>query len=228
MKMKYRDGGIAMSLFEVLVVIAVLAVLIAMILPALQRPQRSSRISWCINDLKQIGLAFRVWEGDNNDKYPMSVSITNGGTMELVDSGTVWRHFEVMSNELNTPKVLLCPNDTDPKRTMATAWESTPSASYDLQFTGNSNTSYFVGVDASDTNPKMFLGGDRNLTLKGVALSPGLHSLRTNELVGWSKELHVSKGNILFADGSVQQFTPGALQTAWEQTGIATNRLAIP
>jgi hypothetical protein len=38
----------------------------------------------CVNDLKQVGIAFRLWEGDNNDKYPMAVSVTNGGAMELI------------------------------------------------------------------------------------------------------------------------------------------------
>jgi len=37
----------------------------------------------------------------------MQVSATNGGTMELVNSGVVWVHFAVMSNELNTPKYSL-------------------------------------------------------------------------------------------------------------------------
>jgi hypothetical protein len=36
----------------------------------------------------------------------MQVSVTNGGTMELVNGGTVFEHFLVMSNELSTPKLL--------------------------------------------------------------------------------------------------------------------------
>jgi hypothetical protein len=45
----------------------------------------------CVNNLKQVGLALRVWAGDNNDKYPTSLV--------------------VMSNELSTPKILICPGD---------------------------------------------------------------------------------------------------------------------
>ena len=45
----------------------------------------------CVNNLKQIGLAFRIWGGDNNDKYPTSLV--------------------VMSNELSTTKILVCPSD---------------------------------------------------------------------------------------------------------------------
>jgi len=45
----------------------------------------------CVNNLKQIGLAMRVWAQDNNDQYPTSI----------VDA----------SNELSTVKVLICPGD---------------------------------------------------------------------------------------------------------------------
>jgi len=45
----------------------------------------------CVNNLKQIGLAMRVWAGDNNDKYPTSLV--------------------VMSNELSTTRILICPGD---------------------------------------------------------------------------------------------------------------------
>jgi prepilin-type N-terminal cleavage/methylation domain-containing protein/prepilin-type processing-associated H-X9-DG protein len=216
-----------LTLFEVLVVIAALAVLAAILLPALA-PRPYHHGAYCENDLKQVGLAFRVWEGDNNDKYPMSFSVTNGGTMELVESGVVFRHFEVMSNELNTPKILFCPQETDPKRSMASMWRSTPASHDEIPFTGDTNTSYFIGVDATDLNPSMFLAGDRNLAWKGTALKPGLHSLSTNDVVSWTAELHVNQGNVLMADGSVQSFNQKSLQEAMINTGFATNRLAVP
>jgi len=220
-----------MTLIEVLVVMAVVMVIILAILPQLLRPrpyQRSTRIA-CVNGLKQVGLAFRIWAGDNNDKYPMSMSVTNGGTMELVESGTVWRHFQIMSNELNTPKILFCPADSDPNRRMATLWDRSPSANSDpFPFLSDTNTSYFIGVDGTDTNPNMFLAGDRNLTVKNVALRPGLHSLATNEMIGWTKEIHVNQGNVLMADASVQWLSAASLQKALENTGVTTNRLALP
>ena len=218
-----------MTLVEVLIVTAVVLALLAMYLPTLaNRNTRSPRIS-CVNNLKQVGLAFRIWEADYKDQYPMSVSVTNGGTMELVESGTVWRHFQVMSNELNTPKILICPEDYERRSRSSSAWKSTSALRSDtIIFTGNTNTSYFIGVDAADTNPNMFLAGDRNLTVKNIALKPGLHSLATNEVVGWTAKLHVNQGNVLMADASVQQFTSAALPEALIKTGIATNRLALP
>jgi len=84
------------------------------------RPKRASDelSDECVNRLKQIGLAFRIWEGDNNDRFPFNVSTNAGGTMELCAPGgegfdkNGFMHLRVMSNELSTPKLLVCPADS--------------------------------------------------------------------------------------------------------------------
>src|SRR5690242_5489741 len=125
----------ALTLVELLVVIAVLALIGAFILPELaRRNARSSRIG-CVGNLKQVGLSFRLWADDNNGKYPMQVSITNGGTMESATAGIVFPTFQVMSNELSTPKIVHCPTDTN--RPFAT--------NFTTDFT-SSKISYFVAL----------------------------------------------------------------------------------
>src|SRR5882672_4543901 len=102
----------AFTMIEFVIVVVSLSILAALLLPAFARAKaRSSRID-CVNNLKQVGVAFRTWALDNGYMYPMAVALTNGGTMELVDSGVVYRHFQVMSNELSTPKILVCPYDS--------------------------------------------------------------------------------------------------------------------
>src|SRR2546426_161404 len=86
---------------DLLIVLACIALLIAVFLPTNGGRLQGQKIN-CINNLKQIGLAFRTWSLDQSDKFPMQVSVTNGGTMELVDNGPVFVHFLVMSNELST------------------------------------------------------------------------------------------------------------------------------
>ncbi len=98
-------------MFEVLVVITVIALAAIVLLPALAAAkQKHSRLN-CVNNLKQTVLSFRVWGGDNGDKYPMDVSVTKGGAMELAIAGDAAGIFRAMSNELSTPKVLICPED---------------------------------------------------------------------------------------------------------------------
>jgi hypothetical protein len=211
---KRTNWNQAFTLFEAVILIAVL-LLLAFLLPGFMLShQMAARIS-CVNELKQVGLAYRVWSGDNGDKYPMAVSTNQGGSMERAMAGDVVLTFQVMSNELSTPKILVCPNDAH--RKSATNFTNITKA----------NISYFVGVDAVETNATMFLGGDRNLTTdKG--LSSGLLNITTNQAVRWTSEIHKNAGNILTADGSVQQLSSSGLCEALVKTGIATNRLAFP
>jgi len=223
-------GGRGFTLTELLVVICALAVVAVLILPALARPHHYSLIN-CTNNLKQIGLAFRIWEGDNGGKYPMQVSVTSGGAMELAVTGNVAGIFRVMSNELSTPKILVCPQDT--KRTAATDFAGGLSGA---------NISYFVGLDAEDIiYPQKILSGDDNLEVNGVRVRPGILNLSTNASFGWTenerhgrpqhwsfRNQHLRVGNIGLADGSVQTTTTLTFKSALANTGFATNHLVIP
>src|SRR5258706_1242 len=216
----------AFTLIELLIIIATFSILAVLLLPRLARPKGYGHIN-CRNNLKQVGIAFKVWALDNGDKYPMQVSVTNGGTRELVSSGAVFSHFQVMSNELSTPKLLFCPQENDPKRTLANTF-ATVAIAGQVRFNNDNQVSYFVGVDADSGQPSMFLAGDRNLAFKEIPAKPGLSEVWTNSAASWVRPRHDGGGNILLADASVQGLTTRALSAALKATGQATNRLAIP
>jgi len=132
----------------------------------------------------------------------------------LGDWGT-FKHFQVMSNELNTPVILVCPRD------------SRRSAKDFRTGFSNTNVSYFVGLVTNDDNPQMFLSGDRNVT-GGTRLANGIIELTTNHVIGWGTDMHNGQGNVALADGSVQGFSSQRLREALSNTGVATNRLAMP
>ena len=210
----------AMTLTEVLVVIVVLAVLAAVFLPALLQPNRiSSGIKGitCINNVKQVDLTFKMWAGDNNDKYPMEISIANGGTMELAATGNVLATFQIMTNELSTPLILFCPMDTI----------HTFTKTFGVNFTAK-NISYFIGLDADTNRSKTFLCGDDNFAIGGIPVKSGLLEISSNAPITWTAARHKFAGNIGFPDGSVSQTDDKLLVQKLIEIGVATNRLALP
>jgi hypothetical protein len=107
----------------------------------------------CVNNLKQIGLAFRTWALDNDGQFPFNVSTNAGGTREFCavgadgfDSNAVL-HFQVMSNELSTPILLLCPEDWSRKRAVV------------FQSCQASNVTYWLhsGTNLNASNPTAVL-----------------------------------------------------------------------
>jgi prepilin-type N-terminal cleavage/methylation domain-containing protein len=251
----------AFTLIELLVVIAIIAILAALLLPALAAAKRKAQRIQCVNNLKQIGIAFRLWEGDNGEVFPMFVRMRDGGAKEAVgkpgsnatqkqnyDSAGgvcsgVFSMFFVMSNELNTPKILYCPSDYQQTRTMATSWMADAGGATQppgtVYYVRDLQTSYFIGVDADDNYPQMFLAGDHNMgTVTAGALPTAgkiygdvatfFQALNTaaadgtindNTTVGWAENTHVKQGNILYTDGNAQTYNQSALRNALTSTG---------
>lgn len=226
--MKHRKLEQGFTLAELSVVCLATVMVAAMVLSGLVSMGRHSQRDDCVNNLKQVGLAFRVWEGDNSDNYPMAVSTANGGAEEnvwsLLTSGAatpteygVTNVFLCMSNELSTPKLLACPADAG--RSALSYWTNA---------TFQYNVSYFVCGDAADDYPQMILTGDRNVGPSqptGVSTGPAIitnvsssyinaTSMAWNKTAWTATDLHQKAGNIGLADGSVQQVTISGLQAA--------------
>jgi len=189
----------AFTLIELLVVIAIIGILASMLLPALGKAKAKANRIKCVNNQKQVGTAFRVFASDNGDLYPLSAT-GNGYIYQAGGAGTLpgntvtttaaaWQVYQCMWNELQSPKVLLCPAD----RARATSSvcsdfnaiagaPGTSSAATSLNQFQNNAVSYGTAIVADESRPIGLLAMDRNITNAGT--TSGASTSTTAAVVG--------------------------------------------
>jgi prepilin-type processing-associated H-X9-DG protein len=208
-------------LVEGVVVVVVVVLLFAVVVPMVWNPQYPAKPKAfnCVNNLKQIGIAVRIWEGDHDDKYATAVPAALGGAQEMMATGNVVACFEVMSNELSTPKILICAQDAGHRAD--TNWDGYSGLAWGRL--SRTNISYFMGLDAVESDPQAVVSGDANLVQNGRVVGSGIVNLATN-VTTWTTNRHGPVGYVLFADGSVQSVTE--INSSTSPGGYpATNRL---
>lgn len=204
----------AFTFTEVALVLIVVVLLAAFFLSARTGSRKATGLI-CLSNVKQIGLAFRIWANDHEEKFPWQVPIANGGSMEFLEATQAFRHFLVASNEMNTSRILTCRQDA--KRSATTNWSRV----------SNRNLSYFVGLDAKTGNSQSILLGDRSLSTN-QSLGQGVLTISTNQQMSWAPGLHPNFGNIGFSDGSAEMFHQPQLNAGLQTNACLPARVLIP
>jgi len=223
----------AFTRIELLCVLSCIGILGILALPLGAHQRRlSSRTEelLCQANLREIGRAYQLWASDHDDLNPFLVETNQGGIKGIPVANNLWYQFAWISNQVRTPKIFVCPADTNTTR-VANDFSSNPNGGFLNPNYRNNAISYFLGFHTFPENPRAILAGDRNIpvTRQGACTYAGLSVVTALEfsfsVAPWDDSIHGVQGNLLFNDTSADMYSTDGLNRVLASPTIDSQRI---
>jgi prepilin-type processing-associated H-X9-DG protein len=202
------------TLKEVVVCLVMVLFFVALGLSWVRTARLKIAKTTCSSNLRYHFVALQDYSQSHQERFPWRVPRSEGGSLEYAEDATkVYAHLQILSNVLLDVRTTICPSDS---RMPAPGWSRM----------GNTNDSYFVGIDSNPHLPRSGISGDRNI----IVASPAIVEWNSAEPLHWVKSigLHGDVGHLLFGDGHVERLGSSGLSNAVQQGGSAMHRFAVP
>jgi prepilin-type N-terminal cleavage/methylation domain-containing protein len=101
-----RTPRLGFTLIELLVVISIIGVLASLLLPAVAKSRSAARKSQCMSNLRQIGMAVRIYGTDNVERVP-----TFAGNTQNFWRQDLQKYLGLSGSPSKRDRVFICPMD---------------------------------------------------------------------------------------------------------------------
>jgi hypothetical protein len=200
----------AFTRVDLVVLLGVVALAGTVWYPAFALTRQSTDHAVCVDNLRQVGRATQLWAHDHDGRQATYVPVEEGGVFGHPLRGNAWFQFAAISNQLGTPRVLVCP--ADPAKHTAEDFGSASQGGFVNAGYRNNALSYWLGSDAQFHLPQSFLSGDRNIRIDSysscgsISVANLATYLSSFSYDSWSNSIHGNWGHILHFDGRVSSF----------------------
>ena len=194
--------------------LGVLALLGSIVFTQFHLKRRNQISLVCSSNNKQLALSLKMYSYDGYQGSPWGDPATRG-SMKLTNSGMVTPHYRAMSDEIGDVTKLTCPGDI---RQIAKSWSAL----------NDSNISYFINFDSSETLPRRVAFGDRRFNSTVTPATNNLLILNTNATYQWESGIHQGHGTLSYGDGSVRKIAVQELNAEFHKVENLGSRLQLP